>query len=152
MKPPIPITPAALAARFIGTKELAGAVHNPLVVAMLQLTAPGVHDDETPWCSGFVNWIAWLLACKRSNSLAARSWLKVGTEVWPGDARHGFHVVVLKRGAGAQPGPEVLAAPGHVGFFDNFDGDKVWLVGGNQGNAVSRAAFPRANILGIREI
>lgn len=152
MKSPIQVTPAALAARFIGTKEFAGAVHNPLVVAMLQLTAPGIHDDETPWCSAFLNWIAWLLACPRSNSLAARSWLSVGTPVFGGVARPGFHVVILKRGKGPQPGPEVLAAPGHVGFFDGFEGDDVWLIGGNQGNAVSRARFPRSSILGIREI
>lgn len=155
MKQPIPITPAALAARFVGVKEIAGAVHNPLVVAMLKLVAPGVSDDETAWCSAFVNWVAWLLGCQRSNSLAARSWLKVGAEVWPGDARAGFHVVVLKRGGGNQPGPEVTSgAPGHVGFFDGFDpdGKRVWVLGGNQGNAVSRAAFPRADILGIREI
>jgi len=121
---------------------------------MLQLVTPSVQDDETPWCSAFANWIAWLLGCKRSNSLAARSWIKVGTEVWPGAARPGFHVVVLQRGVGQQPGPEVLNAPGHVGFFDGFDpdGQRVWLIGGNQGNAVSRAAFPRTRILAIREI
>lgn len=152
MKPPIPITPAALAARFIGTKEIPGAEHNPLVVAMLQHVNPNVRDDETAWCSAFANYVAWLLDCARPNSLAARAWLRVGTPVFGGCAYPGFHVVILKRGIGLQPGPEVINAPGHVGFFDGFEGDKVWLIGGNQSNAVTRAAFPRTSILGIREI
>ena len=145
-------TPLSMAARFIGTRERPGSAHNPAIVAMLQLDASWVQDDETPWCSAFVNYIAWLLRLPRSNSLAARSWLRVGVGVPPALAEPGFHVVVLKRGTGAQPGPEVLQAPGHVGFFLGYEGEKVILIGGNQGNSVSRGAYSRGNILGIREI
>ena len=152
MKQPVQITPFALAARFMGLREVAGSVHNPHILAMLQLDAKWVGDDETPWCSAFANYVAWLLDCGRSRSLAARSWLSVGTRVEENDARPGFHVVVLSRGSGFQPGPTVLDAPGHVGFFAYYDGDNVGLLGGNQGNAVSIAQFPKARILGIREI
>jgi hypothetical protein len=55
------ITPYTLALRFEGLAELPGAVHNPAVLTMLQLVDPSVHDDETPWCSAFVNWVMWLL-------------------------------------------------------------------------------------------
>jgi uncharacterized protein (TIGR02594 family) len=153
MKQPIPVTPYSLAQRYVGVREVAGSVHNPLVVAMLKLVTSSTQDDETPWCSAFTNWISWNLQCKRSNSLAARSWLKIGTEVWPGDAVPGFHVVVLQRGVGPQPPASVLAAPGHVGFFAGWTPkDDVLLLGGNQADAVSVAAFPRSRILGIREI
>ena len=152
MRDPINLTALSLAARFVGLREGAGSVHNPQVVAMLQLVTPSVVDDETPWCSAFVNYICWLLALPRSSSLAARSWLAVGREVPLDQAVQGFHVVVLSRGAGPQPGPETLDAPGHVGFFAGYDGDGIELLGGNQGNKVSFSAFPKSRILGIREL
>ena len=152
MRDAVQVTPLSLAKRFLGLKEISGSVHNPAVVAMLQLDAKWAQDDETPWCSAFVNYIAWLLRVQRSRSLAARSWLQVGTPVALAEARPGFHVCVFQRGDGRQPGPEVISAPGHVAFFDSYDGDRVIVVGGNQGNAVSLVAYPRARLLGIREI
>ena len=63
-------------------------------------------------------------------------------------------VVVIQRGEGKQPGPEVVNAPGHVGFFVGYDAvrELVQLLGGNQGNAVSIASFPAERILGIRRL
>lgn len=151
-RPYVLMTPAAIAKRFVGTEEVAGSVHNPQILAMLKLVDQSVSSDETPWCSAFVNYVAWLLGCERSNSLSARSWLNVGKPVDPSEAMMGFHVVVLKRGTGDQPGPSVLNAPGHVGFFYGFDRDSVLVLGGNQGNKVTLSTFPRSRILGIREI
>lgn len=154
MREPFHVTPYGLASRYLGIRECAGAVHNALVVAMLQLDTPAVHDDETPWCSAFVNWIAWNLCAARSRSLSARSWLSVGKAIDPDAAERGFHVVVLSRGGGFQPGPDVRSAPGHVGFFHGYDNatGRVGVLGGNQGNAVSVAWFPKARVLGVREI
>lgn len=152
MKSPFPMTPALLASRFIGTKEIVGSIHNPQVLAMLRIVDPSVNDDETAWCSAFVNYIAFLTGCSMSKSLSARSWLRVGTNVPWQMAQMGFHVVVLQRGSGPQPGADVLAAPGHVGFFVAFEGDDVVVLGGNQGNSVSLSKFPKSRILGIREI
>lgn len=161
MRTPITITPHSLASRFIGLKESVGpTTHNPMVVAMLQLEIPSIHDDETPWCSAFANYVAWLCGptVARSKSLAARSWLLVGTPVPFEQAQAGFHVVVFQRGEGKQPGAEVRYAdggwpPGHVAFFDhwNANGDAV-VLGGNQGNAVSLSPMLRSRILGIRGI
>lgn len=151
-RPYVLMTPASLAHKFVGTAEIAGAVHNPQVVAMLKMVNPTVNDDETPWCSAFVNYIAYLMGCEQSKSLAARSWLKVGKPVLLEDAAMGFHVVVLKRGVGDQPGPSVIDAPGHVGFFCGLDNGGVVVLGGNQGNSVSYSTFPKSRILGIREI
>jgi len=141
-----------LASRFIGTKEIAGTASNPLVLAMLRLDNTWPDDDEVPWCSAFVNFVAWMLRLPRSKSLAARSWLQVGKAVEKALAIPGYDVVILQRGDGAQPGAEVISAPGHVGFFAGDDRTNVHIVGGNQNNSVSVEAFPVTRILGIRRL
>jgi uncharacterized protein (TIGR02594 family) len=108
--------------------------------------------DETPWCSAFVNGIAWELRLPRSKSARARSWLNVGVPVWINEARPGSDVVVLKRGTGIQPGPEVIEAPGHVGFFAGLQDSRVLVLGGNQGNQVTIASFHLDRLLGIRRL
>lgn len=141
------ITAYDLAQRFVGTQETAGVASTPLIQAMLQLDTAHTLPDEVPWCSAYVNFIAWLLRLPRSKSLAARSWLTVGVPVDPKDAVAGFDVVVLRRGTA--DGPDVLTAPGHVGFFAKYEGDRVVLLGGNQSNAVGLARFPVADILRV---
>lgn len=145
-----------IAQRFVGVEEADGPTTDPQILTMLRLDAKWVEDDETPWCSAFCNYIAWLLRLPRSKSLAARSWLSVGIPISIQEAIAGFDVVVLTRGAPPQPGPEVLRAPGHVGFFASFEfdsnGDRVWLLGGNQGDAVSVAPFDAGRILGVRRL
>src|SRR6267378_3681715 len=119
---------------FLGVTEVAGHLSNPLVLAMLQLDSRWVEDDETPWCSAFVNFIARTLGLPRSRSLAARSWLLVGDSIPLTDARAEEDVIVLSRGP-ASPGPAVITAPGHVGFYVGQTATHVSLLGGNQGNA-----------------
>lgn len=146
------ITAFDLAQRFIGVREAAGVASNPLVLAMLRLDDASVAGDDTPWCSAFCNFVCWLLRLPRSKSLSARSWLTVGYAIALADARPGFDIVVLQRGEGRQPGPEVLHAPGHVGFFAGLDGDDVLLAAGNQGDAVSVARFPTSRVIGVRRL
>lgn len=149
----IPTSAFSLAQRYVGVKEFPGHVANPVILAMLQLDAGWPQDDDVAWCSAFVNWITWMLRLPRSKNLRARSWLLIGEGI--SDARiaeAGFDVVILKRGGGGQPGPEVLEATGHVGFFAGYDGNKVLVLGGNQGDAVSVAAFPVLDVLGIRRL
>lgn len=148
----ITITAFELAVRFVGVKETAGAVHNPQIVAMLRLDDPSIWTDETPWCSAFTNYIAWLLRLPRSKSLAARSWLNVGTPMPVRSAEPRFDVVILNRDHG--PDDPRMAGPGHVGFFAGFDSarEQVYVLGGNQGDAVSLAYFPAERILGVRRL
>jgi uncharacterized protein (TIGR02594 family) len=149
----IPITAFDIAQRFIGTKEVAGtAKSNPAVLQMLRLDKAWPKGDDVPWCSGFANYVAWLLRLPRSKSLMARSWLAVGVPVSLEDAAVGFDVVVLKRGGGRQPGPEVLNAPGHVGFYAGTEGSKVLVLGGNQSDEVNISRYPKNRILGIRHL
>ena len=150
------LTAYGLATRFTGLKEAKGPTSNSHVLAMLQLDAGWVTDDETAWCGAFCNYIAWLLRLPRSKNLSARSWLTVGTVIPLNEALRGFDVVILKRGAGDQPGPEVLKAQGHVGFFSAYEGGGdagvVWVLAGNTGDQVSLAPYPISRILGIRRL
>lgn len=61
-------------------------------------------------------------------------------------------VVIFTRGSGKQPGPEVIAAPGHVAFLVSWDDDTVTVLGGNQGDKVSIKTYPRRRILGVRRL
>lgn len=139
-----------IAARFIGIREVTGAAANPQILAMLRLDNSWPAGDDVAWCSAFVNYIAWILGLQRSRSLAARSWLKVGAPIELEQAAADSDIVIVKRGGG--PGPDVLQAPGHVGFYAGLQEDKVLILGGNQGNSVSIAAFPRDQILGVRRL
>lgn len=45
----------------MGTKEIGGRKDNPKIVEYHQACTLQATDDETPWCSSFVNW-AWIIA------------------------------------------------------------------------------------------
>jgi len=146
------VTAYDIAQRFIGVEEIEGAVSNPMILAMLRLDNKWPAGDEVPWCSAFCNWIAWLLRLPRSKSLAARSWLRVGKPIPLAQAELGFDVVILSRGSGSQPGPEVIAAPGHVGFYAGTEGGRVLLLAGNQGDMVNVSPFATNRVLGVRRL
>jgi len=148
----VELTAYDLAQRFIGVKEVPGAASNPQVLAMLKLDQKWPKGDDVPWCSAFMNYVAWLLRLPRSKSLRARSWLLVGRPVPPEDAEVGFDVVVLKRGGANQPGPDVIDAPGHVGLFAGWEGNAVLVLGGNQSDAVNVLRFPKSRVLGVRRL
>jgi len=146
------MTPFELATRYVGIHEL-GTGDHPLIQWWLSLCGfPTTVHDETAWCSAFVNGMAWELRLPRSKSAAARSWLAVGEAISPRDAKVGYDVVILERGEGNQPGPEVLDAPGHVGFFAGLSDQMVQVLGGNQGDQVCVRAFPASRILGVRRL
>lgn len=148
------ITAYQLAQRFTGIEEVQGGTANLKILNMLRLDAQWPTDDSVPWCSAFVNYIAWLLRLPRSKSLAARSWLEVGRAIPLAGAETGFDIMILKRGGDNQPGPEVIKAPGHVGFFaGRFIGaNKVFILGGNQADSVGVAGYPEERVLGVRRL
>jgi len=148
------ITAFDLAQRFIGLKEVKGVVHNPQIMAMLRLDVSWPDSDEVPWCSAFVNYIAWLLRLPRSKSLRARSWLEVGRAIPIEEMQAGFDVVVFRRRLG-DPGPDVLNYAGHVGFAAGAwqrNDTQMYVLGGNQADTVSMALYPIEKILGIRRL
>lgn len=141
------MTPFDLAQRFVGEiVELPGAAQHPFIQWCHMLSGMG-HDaaDEVPWCSSFVNAIAWQLRLPRSKSAAARSWLTIGETVSGVNfSSVGYDIVVLKRGTSP--------TSGHVGFYAGSTGQSVSVLGGNQGNTVSVAHFQLADLLSIRRL
>lgn len=145
------ITPYQIASKFIGQKEVPGTGSNPQIMAMLNIDHAWPTGDHVPWCSGFVNYIAFILGLNRTKSLRARSWLN-DRIVAQFDAKIGFDIVILKRGRGIQPGPEVIKAPGHVGFFVGFTEEYVKVLGGNQNDSVNTSHYKKSRILGVRKL
>lgn len=141
-----------LAQRFIGMREVPGSSDNDAVLTMLKLDGDWPQHDEVPWCSAFVNFLAWMLRLPRSKNLRARSWLEVGRPIPLDQAKPGYDVVIIQRPGGAQPGPEVIDAPGHVFVYAGVEGDDVLGIGGNQGNMVSVGRYPIARLLGVRRL
>lgn len=133
-----------IAEAHIGLMEWPGAKHNPEIVKMYAASGnPQVKDDETPWCAAFVGACLAQAGLKGTSKLNARSYLKWGEEVALDDAEFG-DVVVLWRG-------KKDGWQGHVGFFAGIDvNGNILLIGGNQGNAVSKAGFKRDRLLGVR--
>jgi uncharacterized protein (TIGR02594 family) len=131
-----------IARKKLGIHEIPGCKADAFIVECLESTTLGKPDnrsDETPWCSAFANRIMQLAGYQGTNSAWARSWLDWGRE--PEDAEFGKGVIViLARGA----------VSGHVGFLEDWDDDRVKLLGGNQGNAVSYAWFPISRVIGWR--
>ena len=142
-----------LASRFVGEiQERPGTADHPFILWCLEaVQIVGAHD-EVKWCSAFPSRLCWMLRLPRSKSAAARSWLGIGEAIDLGQARAENDVVILQRGDGFQPGPDVLDAPGHVIVFAGLDGDFVRGVGGNQQNGVTVGRFPIARVLGVRRL
>jgi len=127
------------ARKELGVREYPGQADNPRIVEYLMSTSLGKPDnrnDETPWCSAFVNWCMMMAGrADRTNCAWARSWLKWGVELEEGVEGC---VVVFSRGANA----------GHVAFYLDEDETHVQVLGGNQGDAVSVAWYPKDRVLG----
>tara|TARA_B100001109_G_scaffold248148_1_gene238662 strand:- start:3741 stop:4331 length:591 start_codon:yes stop_codon:yes gene_type:complete len=134
-----------LAMQELGVKEISGPEDNPTIVNYAKESGfDWVNDDETPWCSIFVNWCAKKANLKGTNKANARSWLTIGSAV---DFPELGDVVVYWRGS-------VDSWQGHVGFFIGYDqsGDRIYTLGGNQGNQVSITAYPASKLLGFRRL
>jgi uncharacterized protein (TIGR02594 family) len=128
-----------------GVKEVPGEGHNETILQYFdEIGHELVNDDETAWCSCFMNWVAMKAGAERSGKLNARSWLLVGDEISepvPGD------VVIFWRET-----PE--SWKGHVGIFLSFDqdGENIWVLGGNQSNMVCAKKYQRVRLLGYRRL
>ena len=136
------MTPYERALADLGTREIVGIKHNAAVLQYFTDSGNAwVKDDETAWCAAAMG--AWLArsGIKPTGKLNARSYLAWGVPVLASKAVPG-DVAVFKRGTSDWEG--------HVAFFEQFVGDKVQVVGGNQSNSVSRALYPLADLLDIR--
>lgn len=134
-----------IAAAEIGVKEIPGDKDTLRIVDYAQESGfKNITDDETPWCSIFVNWCCMKAGLQRTHKANARSWLTVGLPVdnpIPGD------IVIFWR-------ENPASWQGHVGIFIGFSRDhqQVFTLGGNQKNSVSIQAYDAAKVLGFRRL
>jgi len=128
----------AAARKDIGLRELPGAPTAPKIAGWLAGLGAWWRDDETPWCGVAV--AAWMKAAgfePPKHWYRAQAWAAWGEEL---DRPVQGCVAVFKRKGG-----------GHVGFLVGEDaGGRLLVLGGNQGNTVSIAAFPRDRAIAYR--
>lgn len=134
----------------LGTREIRGSQDSPRVLQYHQATTLKARNDETSWCSSFVNWTMKQSGIEGTHSAAARSWLGWGTAV-PKDAAHvkPGDVIVFPRGNNP--------AQGHVAIVEAVLADgRVKVIGGNQGNGpgqpdgVNEKVRPLSDAIGVR--
>jgi len=134
-----------IAAGEIGIKEIPGQENEKRIIEYAKESGfKNITDDETPWCSIFVNWCCKEAGLQRTNRANARSWLTVGKPVEdpaPGD------IVIFWRER-----PD--SWKGHVGIFMGFSKNRsvVFSLGGNQKNTVSIQGFDSSTVLGFRRL
>ena len=134
--------PAWLAAAWgeYGVAEIAGAEDNPAIQAYYRDIGHGAAlHDETAWCAAFLGAMLVRSGETHTSSLMARSYLGWGE---PLDEPRVGAIAVLERGSDPNAG--------HVGFVVGTAGKRIFLLGGNQGDRVSVAAFEVNRVLAYR--
>jgi uncharacterized protein (TIGR02594 family) len=124
-----------IAQREIGQKEKVGG-ENPRIIEYDSATSLHAKEDEVPWCSAFVNWVMLKAGYRRTNSAAAKSWLNYGPVT---KQFQQYWIVVFNRGSSWQ---------GHVALAMEDKGDKIKVLGGNQGDQVCYALYPKRMVAG----
>lgn len=143
--PPTPITidppwlTLAIKEMEMGVDEIRGSRHNPRIIEYHQCTTLRATDDETPWCSSFVNWLILQTGLEPTRSAAARSWLAWGKSL--DEPRRGC-IAVLSRGKNPNAG--------HVGLYMTEEHGRIMVLGGNQSNTVNITPYRKENLLGYR--
>ena len=129
-----------------GLSEVSGPKSNPEIIAMGEDLGYDVEDDSTTaWCSLAMNYYAKKCGYEYTNSLLARSWLKMPIVVLKptlGD------IVVFSRNTMGV----VQNWQGHVGLFINWNADYIWSLGGNQSNGINITPYLRSRLLGFRQL
>ena len=146
----------AAAMKYYGLKEVPGDQSNAELLDIIKSVISWADDDSTiSWCGIFITYLFNELGLNHlvpSRSYGARQWLNLEREsVWaigqekyliselarPGD------IVVFWRGS-------IDDWRGHVALYINeYDGDRIRVLGGNQDNAVNIRAYNKERILKI---
>jgi len=129
----------SIAIREIGVREYTGAADNPRIIEYLRSTTLGEpyrSNDETYWCSAFVNWCVEKAGYEGTDSAWAKTWARWGKSI---ETPHRGCIAVFKRGSG-----------GHVGFYLDDNDENIELLGGNQNNSVCISKYPKARLLSYR--
>lgn len=124
--------------RYIDTREIPGVKHEPRILSWWKaIKRGGIRSDEVPWCAAFVGAMFESVGVTSSRFESAKSYLSWGVRL---DEPIVGCVVVFERKGG-----------GHVGFVVGKDDlGRLLVLGGNQNNAVSIAAFDMDRVAGYR--
>ncbi|MCK5606612.1 TIGR02594 family protein [Candidatus Pacearchaeota archaeon] len=123
----------------MNVKEIKGKNHNPRILQYHNSTNLRASTDEIPWCSSYANFVVIKCGVEGTKSAMARSF-----ETWGDPLAKPIPgcVVVLKRG------PDTTK--GHVNFYLYETKKYIYCIGGNQGDAVSIARFPKSSVVCYR--
>lgn len=125
---------------YLAVSERPGAASDPQIRAFYETVGHAeISDDSVPWCAAFVGACLERSGVGSTRSLLARSYLDWGE---PKDAARFGSIAVLSRGTDT--------GAGHVGFVVGETDTNLVLLGGNQSDEVSVAAFPKSRLLGVR--
>lgn len=133
------------AEKELGTHEVAGSKANARIIQYwhdngLEPSHAAPQGDETPWCAAFMGAMLSRAGLPATHFTLAKQFLNYGQRLsYPIDGA----IVILNRKGG-------LPWQGHVGICVGANDKYIDLLGGNQGDAVSKAAFSRDRIAGIR--
>jgi uncharacterized protein (TIGR02594 family) len=121
----------------VGLAEIQGPKHSTAIAGWLSKLRAWWSDDETPWCGVFVAAMLEDDAPLPKHWYRALAWKDWGVRL---DQPEVGCVAVFERAGG-----------GHVGFVVGRDRmSNLLVLGGNQGNRVSIAAFPRNRAVAYR--
>jgi uncharacterized protein (TIGR02594 family) len=137
-----------IAESLIGQKEIKGSRDNPIIMLMFQtLGHDWVEHDETPWCAAYVGYCLEEGGIRSTRKLNARSYESYGQLVYkPGkkgklsDARKG-DICVFSRGNSSWQG--------HVAFYTRHTAKSIYVLGGNQRNAINIKPYSRSRLVCI---
>lgn len=142
---PAPAVPArgepswvAEARTHMGKAEVPGKHHSAFVLGLWKALGRPYTDDETPWCGGFVAYC--LRAAMPMIALPkiperALAWNEWGKTCGPAIGA----IAVFGRTGG-----------GHVGFAVGQRSDAIYVLGGNQANAVNIMPIAKSRLVGFR--
>jgi uncharacterized protein (TIGR02594 family) len=111
-----------------GQKEIPGVKHNLWIVNLFKFTSYKTNKDETPWCAACINAALNLTGYKGTNSAAAASFDKYGTETTlkPGA------IITVRHANGGR----------HVTCLHHIvDKHNIACIGGNQNNQVKISVY-----------
>jgi uncharacterized protein (TIGR02594 family) len=128
-----------IAKKEYGQKEIVGTKHNNRIIAYHKTTTLRATNDETAWCSSFVNWCLAQTGIEGTNSAAAVSRLRWGKHSAPKNGA--ITVIYNKKSANSS----LSLSGNHTAFFVRQTKTHYILLGGNQSNQVKASYYPKSS-------
>lgn len=124
----------------MGVAEVAGLKSNPRILEYAKAAGykPAKGDDD-PWCGTFSAWVCVQAGIKPPDA----PWRAVSWDAWGTASK-------LRKGAFVRFPRGNDPSKGHVGIVEREAGDWVYVLGGNQNDAVSIAKFRKSAVVSCR--